>query len=189
MFNASQWESCSFLCSVPMPLDISGSRQDQIFGSSYFKSLLDISDLDPLTEEIAKYVGSTAFGRSSSVLNHVERLSEQIILKADTLDVYNSGNNVHPSCFICQAGVCLLVSASSVFVLVSPPKDQGGVRIAGCDILTRDRFRTRIHTVRSIASSPCRSRRTWMSSWQSWMQILRPRWQLTNCPDAFNFES
>ncbi|CAE7627527.1 top2 [Symbiodinium sp. CCMP2456] len=50
--------------------------KDQIFGSSYFKSLLDISDLDPLTEEIAKY--------------------------ADTLDVYNSGNNVHPSCFICQ---------------------------------------------------------------------------------------
>ena len=31
-------------------------RQDQIFGSSYFKSLLEISDLDPLTEEIAKYV-------------------------------------------------------------------------------------------------------------------------------------
>jgi len=50
--------------------------KDQIFGSSYFKSLLEISDLDPLTEEIAKY--------------------------ADTLDVYNSGNNVHPSCFICQ---------------------------------------------------------------------------------------
>ena len=32
--------------------------EDQIFGSSYFKSLLEISDLDPLTEEIAKYVSS-----------------------------------------------------------------------------------------------------------------------------------
>ncbi|CAK9053671.1 Pre-mRNA splicing factor SR-like 1 (AtSRL1) [Durusdinium trenchii] len=50
--------------------------KDQIFGSSYFKSLLEVSDLEPLAEEIAKY--------------------------ADTLDVYNSGNNVHPSCFICQ---------------------------------------------------------------------------------------
>lgn len=50
--------------------------KDQIFGSSYFKSLLEVSDLAPLTDEIAKY--------------------------ADTLDVYNSGNNVHPSCFICQ---------------------------------------------------------------------------------------
>ena len=52
--------------------------KDQIFGSSYFKSLLEVSDLQPLTDEIAKY--------------------------ADTLDVYNSGNNVHPSCFICQVG-------------------------------------------------------------------------------------
>ena len=52
--------------------------KDQIFGSSYFKSLLEVSDLKPLTDEIAKY--------------------------ADTLDVYNSGNNVHPSCFICQVG-------------------------------------------------------------------------------------
>jgi len=50
--------------------------KDQILGSSYFKSLLEVSDLPPLTDEIARY--------------------------ADTLDVYNSGNNVHPSCFICQ---------------------------------------------------------------------------------------
>lgn len=50
--------------------------KDQIFGSSYFKSLLEVSDLEPLAEEITRY--------------------------ADTLDVYNSGNNVHPSCFICQ---------------------------------------------------------------------------------------
>eukprot|EP00438_Fugacium_kawagutii_P017502 Skav206890 [mRNA] locus=scaffold2387:96165:98709:+ [translate_table: standard] len=41
--------------------------KDQIFGSSYFKSLLEVSELEPLTSEIAKY--------------------------ADTLDVYNSGNN------------------------------------------------------------------------------------------------
>ena len=50
--------------------------KDQIFGSSYFKSLLEVTELQPLMDEIAKY--------------------------ADTLDVYNSGNNVHPSCFICQ---------------------------------------------------------------------------------------
>ena len=46
--------------------------------SSYFKSLLEVSDLPPLTDEIARY--------------------------ADTLDVYNSGNNVHPSCFILSGG-------------------------------------------------------------------------------------
>lgn len=50
--------------------------KDQIFSSSYFKSLLTINSLEDLIEEIAKY--------------------------ADTLDVYNAGSTVSPSCFICQ---------------------------------------------------------------------------------------
>mmetsp|Transcript_35175 Transcript_35175/g.109811 ORF Transcript_35175/g.109811 Transcript_35175/m.109811 type:complete len:591 (-) Transcript_35175:74-1846(-) len=50
--------------------------KDQIFGSSYFKSLLAINSVEDLSDEIANY--------------------------ADTLDVYNAGSMVSPSCFICQ---------------------------------------------------------------------------------------
>jgi len=50
--------------------------KDQIFGSSYFKSLLTITSIEDLSDEIANY--------------------------ADTLDVYNAGSMVSPSCFICQ---------------------------------------------------------------------------------------
>ncbi|CAE8594021.1 unnamed protein product, partial [Polarella glacialis] len=50
--------------------------KDQIFGSSYFKSLLQMSTIEELMEEISNY--------------------------ADTLDVYNAGTHVSPSCFICQ---------------------------------------------------------------------------------------
>mmetsp|Transcript_115095 Transcript_115095/g.357505 ORF Transcript_115095/g.357505 Transcript_115095/m.357505 type:complete len:574 (+) Transcript_115095:3-1724(+) len=50
--------------------------KDQIFGSSYFKSLLSLSSIEELIDEIANY--------------------------ADTLDVYNAGSQVSPSCFICQ---------------------------------------------------------------------------------------
>jgi len=50
--------------------------KDQIFQSSYFKSLLSISTIEDLIEEIAQY--------------------------ADTLDVYNGGSTTQPSCFICQ---------------------------------------------------------------------------------------
>lgn len=50
--------------------------KDQIFGSTYFKSLLNITALEDLVDEIARY--------------------------ADTLDVYNAGSTVYPSCFICQ---------------------------------------------------------------------------------------
>mmetsp|Transcript_18088 Transcript_18088/g.35503 ORF Transcript_18088/g.35503 Transcript_18088/m.35503 type:complete len:598 (+) Transcript_18088:1-1794(+) len=50
--------------------------KDQIFGSSYFKSLLTINSIEDLIDEIANY--------------------------ADTLDVYNPGSMVSPSCFVCQ---------------------------------------------------------------------------------------
>mmetsp|Transcript_86929 Transcript_86929/g.245189 ORF Transcript_86929/g.245189 Transcript_86929/m.245189 type:complete len:545 (+) Transcript_86929:2-1636(+) len=51
--------------------------KDQIFASSYFKSLLSINTIEDLIEEIVTY--------------------------ADTLDVYNAGSNNSPSCFICHA--------------------------------------------------------------------------------------
>jgi pre-mRNA-splicing factor 38B len=50
--------------------------KDQILGSSYFKSLLSITGIDELIEEIEKY--------------------------ADTMDVYNGNSTASPSCFICQ---------------------------------------------------------------------------------------
>lgn len=50
--------------------------KDQILGSSYFKSLLSITSIDELIEEIEKY--------------------------ADTMDVYNGNGTASPSCFICQ---------------------------------------------------------------------------------------
>lgn len=50
--------------------------KDQIFGSTYFKSLLSITALEDLVDEIGRY--------------------------ADTIDVYNGGSTVSPSCFICQ---------------------------------------------------------------------------------------
>mmetsp|Transcript_19013 Transcript_19013/g.60381 ORF Transcript_19013/g.60381 Transcript_19013/m.60381 type:complete len:630 (-) Transcript_19013:98-1987(-) len=50
--------------------------KDQIISSSYFRSLMSIDSIEDLTEEITKY--------------------------ADTLDVYNAGSNVSPSCFACH---------------------------------------------------------------------------------------
>jgi len=66
--HADNYSRRTFNCS-PM-------LKDQILGSSYFKSLLSITGIDELIEEITQY--------------------------ADTLDVYNSGSNASPSCFICQ---------------------------------------------------------------------------------------
>lgn len=50
--------------------------KDQIYSSSYFKSLLSITTIEDLIEEIVQY--------------------------ADTLDVYNAGSTTQPSCFVCQ---------------------------------------------------------------------------------------
>lgn len=50
--------------------------KDQILGSSYFKSMLQLTTIDEIIEEIKNY--------------------------ADTLDVYNSGSSTSPSNFVCQ---------------------------------------------------------------------------------------
>jgi len=50
--------------------------KDQILGSSYFKSMLQLTTIEEIIEEIKNY--------------------------ADTLDVYNSGSSTSPSNFVCQ---------------------------------------------------------------------------------------
>jgi pre-mRNA-splicing factor 38B len=82
--------------------------KDQILGSSYFKSLLSITGIDELIEEISKY--------------------------ADSLDVANAGSNSSPSCFICQVyRIFTLPDAEDLLEVTAPFVDHTApfVRCAG----------------------------------------------------------
>lgn len=87
-------------------LQCSPMLKEQIVKSSYFKSLLDITTVDGLIQEIVQYV--------------------------DTLDVYNPGSKTSPSCFMCHVfRLSVLAHIDNELGLLIDNRDYAVVRCVG----------------------------------------------------------